>query len=240
MAANHVCLKLLNKTDVWVVLWVLLVGWDPILLHLWASSSDVRDKISRGVKHSRFPSNFPQFDLRKRFRILPISSWILRIWWLNPWFNDFWWPKARLQRRTSIQTKIKVGVNIHHYKTHSATSIHPTKQSLLGGGDCQINTVAMEDDARMQCARNVSLKPGFNLALLDGHFCSLLERMAVNAAPEKNWNFSRQLREFLMNDCSLQQINYLHCLHAWVTPYWNHWHGCSPKMLCHDPSTGSN
>jgi len=34
------------------------------------------------------------------------------------------------------------------------------------------------------CARSVSLKPGCNLALLDGHCCSLLERTAVNAAPE--------------------------------------------------------
>ena len=50
---------------------------------------------------------------------------------------------------------------------------------LLAASDSQIEIaqtltkpVAMEDDARMHRARNVSLKPGYNLALLDGHCCS--------------------------------------------------------------------
>ena len=99
-------------------------------------------------------------------------------------------------------------------------------------------TVAMEDDARMHCARNVSLKPGFNLALLDGHFCSLLERTAVNAAPKKTETSANNSKNFLEWMTAVkQQINYLHCLHAWRTPCWSHRHACSPKMLCQDSSS---
>ena len=122
---------------------------------------------------TRSCSNFPlQFDLVRKLPKIqnpPTSSWIWRIRWY-PWFNDF-----SRQKEHWLQRRI--------FYMYIIYQLQYTKSSYCGWFSDQ-PTVAMEDDARMHCARNVSLKPGFNLALLDGHVCSLLERTAVNKAPD--------------------------------------------------------